>query len=226
MAQTNPSETRLAETAEPVAVTPATVARWLEEGDVVLVDVRETKEYDLEHIAGALLMPLSSLEADLFPAVTDKPLVLHCAIGKRSAAAARMLLKAGHAKVLHMEGGLTAWKSAGLPIEEAVEEVVEAEKVAPLFLCPTPGAVLREEYLASAGLDAAGLATAIGVSVSCVDRLLAGDRAVDAELSLRLARYFSTAADFWLQLQVEHDIERARHFIGEAIRSSVRPRAA
>ncbi|MEZ5723170.1 MAG: rhodanese-like domain-containing protein, partial [Paracoccaceae bacterium] len=77
MAQTNPSETRLAETAEPVAVTPATVARWLEEGDVVLVDVRETKEYDLEHIAGALLMPLSSLEADLFPAVTDKPLVLH-----------------------------------------------------------------------------------------------------------------------------------------------------
>ena len=72
-------------------------------------------------------MPLSSLEADLFPAVTDKPLVLHCAIGKRSAAAARMLLKAGHAKVLHMEGGLTAWKSAGLPIEEAVEEVVEAD---------------------------------------------------------------------------------------------------
>ena len=58
---------------------------------LLLVDVRETKEYDLEHIAGALLMPLSSLEADLFPAVTDKPLVLHCAIGKRSAAAARML---------------------------------------------------------------------------------------------------------------------------------------
>lgn len=211
---------------EPVAVTPAQVAEWLDAGDVVLVDVRETKEYDLEHIAGALLMPLSSLEADLFPAVEGKHLVLHCAIGKRSAAAARMLLKAGHDKVLHMDGGLTAWKAAGLPIEEAIEEPGEPEKVAPLFLCPTPGAVLREEYLASAGLDAAGLSAQIGVSVSCIERLLAGERVVDAELSLRLARYFSTAADFWMQLQVEHDIERARHFIGETIRTSVRPRAA
>ena len=211
---------------EPVAVGPATVARWLDTAEVVLVDVRETKEYDLEHIAGALLLPLSSLDADLFPVVTDKPLVFHCAIGKRSAAAARMLIKAGHDKVMHMEGGLTAWKAAGLPVEEAVEEVAEIEKVAPLFLCPTPGAVLREEYLAPAGLDAAGLAVETGVSVSCIERLLAGERVVDAELSLRLARYFSTAADFWLQLQVEHDIERARHFIGETIRHSVRPRAA
>lgn len=211
---------------EPVAVTPATVARWLDEAEVVLVDVRETKEYDLEHIAGALLLPLSSLEAELFPVVTDKPLVLHCAIGKRSAAAARMLIKAGHDRVMHMEGGLTAWKSAGLPTEEAVEEVAGTGKVAPLFLCPTPGAVLREEYLAPAGLDAAGLSAEVGVSVSCIERLLAGERVVDAELSLRLARYFSTAADFWLQLQVEHDIERARHLIGETVRRSVRPRAA
>ncbi len=214
------------DTTEPVAVSPATVAEWLDAAEVVLVDVRETKEYDLEHIAGALLLPLSSLDADLFPAVGDKRLVLHCAIGKRSAAAARMLIKAGHANVMHMEGGLTAWKAAGLPIEEAIEEIGQTEKVAPLFLCPTPGAVLREEYLAPAGLDAAGLATKVGVSVSCIERLLAGERVVDAELSLRLARYFSTAADFWLQLQVEHDVERARHAIGETIRSSVRPRAA
>ena len=216
----------MSDTNDPIAIAPATIAEWLDAGDVVLVDVRETKEYDLEHIAGALLMPLSSLEADLFPAVEGKPLVLHCAIGKRSAAAARMLREAGHEKILHMEGGLTELKAAGLPIEEAVEEVAEAEKVAPLFLCPTPGAVLREEYLTPARLDPAGLSAAIGVSVSCIERLLAGERVIDAELSLRLARYFSTAADFWLQLQVEHDIERARHAIGDTIRSSVRPRAA
>lgn len=211
--------------AAPIAISPAEVASRLDAGDIVLVDVRETKEYDLEHIAGALLMPLSSLEPELFPEISsDKQLVLHCAIGKRSDAAARMLLKAGQSRVMHMAGGLTAWKAAGLPIEEAIEEPAQA--VAPLFLCPTPGAVLREEYLGPAGLDAAGLSAAIGVSVSCVERLLAGDRAVDAELSLRLARYFSTAADFWLQLQVEHDIERARHKIGETIRGSIRPRAA
>ena len=216
----------MSETLEPVAVSPATVAAWLDAAEVVLVDVRETKEYDLEHIAGALLLPLSSFEADLFPAVTGKKLVLHCAIGKRSAAAARMLLKAGHQTVLHMEGGLTAWKADGLPIEEAIPDVAGPGNVAPLFLCPTPGAVLREEYLAPAGLDATGLATAIGIAVSTVERLLAGERAVDAELSLRLARFFSTAADFWLQLQVEHDIERARHALGETIRSAIRPRAA
>lgn len=211
---------------DPVAISPAEVAARLDSGDIVLVDVRETKEYDLEHISGALLMPLSELDAELFPQLSDKPLVLHCAIGKRSAAAGRLLLKAGHARVLHMEGGLTAWKAEGLPIEDAIEAPGDPEKVAPLFLCPTPGAVLREEFLATAGLDAAGLAGAVGIAVSTVERLLAGERAVDAELSLRLARYFSTAADFWLQLQLEHDMERARHALGETIRSAVRPRAA
>ena len=37
------------------------------------------------------------------------------------------------------------------------------------------------------------------------------------ELSLRLARYFSTAADFWVHLQVEHDLERTRHSVGELL---------
>jgi addiction module HigA family antidote len=211
---------------DPVAVSPETVSRWLEDGDIVLVDVRETKEYDLEHIAGALLLPLSSFEAEVFPVLTDKTVVLHCAIGKRSAAAGRMLIKAGHQGVMHMEGGLTAWKAAGLAVEEAIVEPETAPNVAPLFLCPTPGAVLREEYLAPAGLTAETLAAEIGVAVSTLTRLTAGERAVDSELSLRLARYFSTAADFWLQLQIEHDIERTRHALGETIRAAIRPRAA
>jgi addiction module HigA family antidote len=217
MAETHP---------DPVAVTAQTVADWLEAGEVVLVDVRETKEYDLEHIAGALLMPLSELDADVFPVLTDKKLVLHCAIGKRSAAAGRMLIKAGHGRVLHMEGGLTAWKAAGLPVEEAIVDHDAQSKVAPLFLCPTPGTVLREEYLAPGGLSVEALSAKIGVAVSTLTRLIAGERAVDAELSLRLARYFSTAADFWLQLQIEHDIERTRHALGETIRGAIRPRAA
>lgn len=212
--------------AEPRPVTPETVARWLDAGEVVLVDVRETREYDLEHIAGALLLPLSELDGDTFPVLTDKPVVLHCAIGKRSAAAGRILIGAGHEKVLHMEGGLTGWKEAGLPVEEAIAPHLEEEKVAPLFLCPRPGTVLREEYLAPNGLDPVALAGAIGVAVSSLERLISGEAPVDAEMSLRLARYFSTAADFWLQVQIEHDLERARHALGEAIRTGVKPRAA
>ena len=208
------------------AISPKTLARWLEAGEVVLIDVRETKEYDLEHIAGALLLPLSEFDAEMFPVLTDKPVVLHCAIGKRSETAGRMLVKAGHRKVMHLEGGLTAWKAAGLPVEEAIEDLARAENVAPLFLCPTPGAVLREEYLSPAGVTPEALAGEIGVAVSTLTRLMAGERAVDAELSLRLARYFSTAADFWLQLQIEHDLERTRHALGETIRAAIRPRAA
>ncbi len=213
------------ETKNPVAVSPVQVAAWLDAGAAMLVDVRETREYDLEHIAGALLMPLSTLDPALFPAVTGKPLVLHCAIGKRSAAVARMLVASGHAEVWHMRGGLTAWKAAGLPIEEAIEAPPEAGSE-PQFHCPAPGTVLLEEYCAPAGLDADALAAAIGAPVSRIETLLSGEHPVDAELSLRLARYFSTAADFWLQLQVEHDIERARHFIGAKVLATVRPRAA
>ena len=66
---------------------PREIARWLETGEIVLVDVREPSEYEVEHIAGALLLPLSSFEADLFPTLPGKKLVLHCAVGKRSEAA-------------------------------------------------------------------------------------------------------------------------------------------
>ncbi len=213
--------------AEPVVVTPQAISDWLDAGEIVLVDVRETKEYDREHIAGALLLPLSELDVDVFPVLADKPLVLHCAIGKRSEAAAKMLLKAGYNRVLHMEGGLTAWKEAGLPIEEAIVEPAPtpAAKAEPVFLCPTPGAVLAEEFLEPAGLSPVELAGKVGVAVGTIERLLNGERVVDAELSLRLARYFSTAKDFWILLQVDYDIERTRAALGEDIRASIRPRA-
>ena len=211
---------------DPIALSPDEVASRLDAGEIMLVDVRETKEYDLEHIAGALLMPLSELEPEVFNALGATPVVLHCAIGKRSAAAGRMLLKAGRVPVFHMDGGLTAWKAAGLPVEEAIVPHVEQQNVAPLFLCPTPGHVLREEFLSPAGLTAEAVASEIGVAVSTLERLFVGERSVDAELSLRLARYFSTAADFWLQVQIEHDLERTRAVLGEAIREKVRPRAA
>lgn len=213
-------------TQDPTPISPDEIAARLEAGEILLVDVRETKEYDLEHIAGALLMPLSEFEPGVFPALGQTQVVLHCAIGKRSAAAGRMLAKAGIGPVWHMEGGLTAWKAAGLPIEEAVADHAEDEKVAPLFLCPTPGAVLREEFMAPARITPERLAAEIGVALGTVQRLIDGERAVDAELSLRLARYFSTAGDFWLQLQIEHDIERARHALGETIREKISPRAA
>ena len=203
---------------------PREIARWLESGEIVLVDVREPSEYEVEHIAGALLLPLSSFEADLFPTLPGKKLVLHCAVGKRSEAAGKMLLNEGHANVIHMTGGMDAWKAAGLPTEVQLKAPGEDRPPQPVFLCPPPGAVLRDEYLDPLRISVADLATATHMLEGRLKSLIAGDEKMTVEMSMRLARYFSTAADFWIRLQVEHDMERARHRLGEDIRRSITPR--
>ena len=61
--------------AKPTGVKAADVAQikiWLDRNEIVLVDVRETSEYEVEHIAGALLLPLSSFEPEFFPTLPGK----------------------------------------------------------------------------------------------------------------------------------------------------------
>jgi addiction module HigA family antidote len=201
------------------------IKEWLDRNEILLVDVRETSEYEIEHIPGALLLPLSSFDAEFFPTLPGKNIVLHCAVGKRSEAAGKMLLNEGHADIVHMTGGMDAWKAAGYATEVQLLPPGEDAKAAePVFLCPRPGVVLMEEYMKPLGIEAGELAARIGVLEGRVADLLAGDTVVGVELSLRLARYFSTAADFWVHLQLEHDLERARHKLGEQIRREISPR--
>ena len=95
----------------------AQVKAWLDRNEILLVDVRETSEYEKEHIAGSVLLPLSSFEPDLFPSLPGKTVVLHCAVGKRSEAAGKMLLNEGYPSIIHMTGGLAEWKAAGYATE-------------------------------------------------------------------------------------------------------------
>ncbi len=192
-------------------VTPRQVHDWLEAGAVLLVDVREPSEYEAEHIAGALLLPMSSLDAQYFPALEGRRVVLHCAIGKRSAVAARMLAAAGH-EVAHMPGGMDAWKDAGYETELALEEPRRAPR--------HPGEVLAREYLAPKAMSPATLARLSGLSEGALADLLAGRRAVDSEMSLRLARVFATEPGFWMLLQVAWDMERAEAALGEKLRAA------
>ena len=94
-----------------IRVDPATVRRWLAEGDTVLIDVRGAAEHAREHIAGARLMPLAELDAAALPA--GKRIVLCCASGCRSKTAARRL---GLEGLAHLEGGIAAWLEAGFPV--------------------------------------------------------------------------------------------------------------
>lgn len=207
------------------AETATTIKSWLDRNEILLVDVRETSEFEKEHIAGALLLPLSSFDAEYFPVLPGKKVVLHCAVGKRSEAAGKMLLNEGHEGVIHMTGGLDAWKAAGFATEMQILPP-DTAKPEPQFLCPPPGHVLQEEYLKPLSITKPELAKAIGILEGRLSDVLGGESPVGVELSLRLARYFSTAADFWVHLQLEHDMERARHKMGEEIRQGIIPRTS
>jgi rhodanese-related sulfurtransferase len=92
-------------------LTPAEVHDALQENRIVLVDVREPHEYEAERIHGALLFPLSSFDPAALP-VGDKPVVLQCGTGKRSAMAVAKCIAAGVPVTTHLKGGIQAWKHA------------------------------------------------------------------------------------------------------------------
>ncbi len=210
-----------------------TVKAWFDAGEVLLVDVREVSEYDQEHIPGARLMPLSLFDPSSFPVLTEKNVVIHCALGQRSRTAGEKLLAAGLDNVRHMTGGIAEWKARGYATEVQLtahpgpQDIVAARQEAPTApeqLCPPPGRVLAEEFLAPLGITEHELAEDIGVLPDVIDALVRGMSQVSAELSLRLSRYFSTAPDFWMHIQVDHNLEVARRKYAERVRKEVTPR--
>lgn len=96
-----------------------TVARWLSEKAIVLVDVREPGEYAAERIPGALLFPMSSFDPAALPDTGARKVVFHCGSGMRSAKAVAACEEAGVAINSHLQGGIQAWKAAGLPVLRA-----------------------------------------------------------------------------------------------------------
>ncbi len=101
------------------AAEAAVVDGWLQAKDAILIDVRESSEYEYEHVPGSLLHPLSFLDPDVFPAIPGKRLVFICAAGKRSNAVILQLQKAGFSNLVNLTGGVEAWRKAGLALEGA-----------------------------------------------------------------------------------------------------------
>jgi len=89
-----------------------------------------------------------------------------------------------------------------------------------------PGEVLSEEFLKPLGMSVNALALALRVPATRIGAVVKGERSVTADTALRLARFFSTSAEFWVNLQAMHDLTKARMQNGEAIERDVRPRAA
>src|SRR5918992_3351004 len=100
-------------------VDPSEVKPHLGNG-VVLVDVRESTEWDAGHIPGAKHVPRGYLESRIEGAVPDRSqhVVLYCASGQRSALAAKTLRDLlGYERVESMTGGITLWKDRGYEVE-------------------------------------------------------------------------------------------------------------
>ena len=95
-------------------ILPGEVEAWLDRG-ARLVDVRERWEYTEGHIPGAENVPLGELPHRVGEP-EDRPLVLVCASGNRSAKAAKRLAKDGRSGVANLVGGTAGWAARGLPI--------------------------------------------------------------------------------------------------------------
>jgi rhodanese-related sulfurtransferase len=96
-------------------LSPAEVARGLTEGRVMLVDVREPNEVAAAAYPDAVLMPMSRFDPSALPDPAGKEVVFACGSGKRSAMASLMAQQAGLPYDSHLEGGMKAWREAGLP---------------------------------------------------------------------------------------------------------------
>ncbi len=86
-----------------------------------------------------------------------------------------------------------------------------------------PGEILRED-LEACGLAPQQMASALRVSPDHLMAVLDGQRALTAELALRLARYFGTSASYWLNLQSAYELRCARQMHGSRITREVSPR--
>lgn len=89
-----------------------------------------------------------------------------------------------------------------------------------------PGDVLRHDFLEPLGMSQYALAKALAVPEMRISDLVNRKRAVTPDTALRLARYFGTSAEFWLDMQQTYGLEHTRERTDPTIEAEVRPRAA
>ena len=103
------------------SVSAAQATHLINREDALVVDVRDPGEYGAGHILGAKNLPLSRIDtggSEIAAKRKDKPVIVYCDTGNRSAKAASALKNQGFARVVSLSGGLGAWQQAGLPLEK------------------------------------------------------------------------------------------------------------
>lgn len=98
-------------------VDAATVRRWQQQGDCLLIDIREDREFRAERIPGAQVAPLSRLERSVPAVPAGKKAVFLCQSGGRTRMQGGRLAACGLAEAYVLKGGLMGWKAGGFPTE-------------------------------------------------------------------------------------------------------------
>jgi hydroxyacylglutathione hydrolase len=103
---------------------PAEVRGEIERGDVTILDVRGQSEYDAGHLPGVTHIPLGYLRERMHEIPADRPVVVHCKGGGRSAIAASLLEAHGFDDVTNLAGGFDQWAAEGNPVSQQLQATV------------------------------------------------------------------------------------------------------
>lgn len=111
-----PMLSRMSDTSS--SLDPADAVLLINRENALVVDVRDDAEFAAGHITDARHIPLNQVEGrvDELRKFKDKPILINCQVGMRSAKACNILRKHGFTKVYNLKGGLNAWQQAKLPV--------------------------------------------------------------------------------------------------------------
>lgn len=156
-------------------ITPASLAS--NDGEIVLLDVRSPIEFETEHIANSVNVPLNELEARCEEVPRKGKLVVVCRSGKRAERGAYTLLGKGFQPIV-LEGGLVAWRKAGLPVKEGkkmlpIERQIQLIVGIGVLTGVLLGVFVNPWFLIIPGFFGAGL-TFAGLSGTCALGILLG----------------------------------------------------
>ena len=85
-------------------------------GDLFLLDVRTPGEYQQARLDGARLIPIDQFVKRLAEVPKDRPVLVYCAVGSRSAQVVNYLARKGYPEIYNLYGGIYAWAQKGLPV--------------------------------------------------------------------------------------------------------------
>lgn len=99
-------------------IQPDEARALIESGNVTVVDVREPWEYEKDHIAGSKLIPLAKIISSPASQITQDHVIFVCEVGQRSGVAAELAASLGYENLYNLEGGMSAWRQHGYPVEK------------------------------------------------------------------------------------------------------------